>query len=164
MTTWWEIVEKFKPEPIALAPMQETVVGTVPVNSELSRAKPTFLPVPHNCCEDPTTHFRHLNGAQVLGPVPALREQREEIVAPHQRRMALPPIPDGVRLACWDPKQPPVVLQQCSVVIDVEKFVLATLEQLQARIEGKDFLAGNWSLRELIERLEQVGVKVEVTR
>jgi len=43
-----------------------------------------------------------------------------------------------------------------------ESFVDAAILQLTARLEGKDFLAGNWSLRELVERLEQVGVAVEV--
>ena len=94
--------------------------------------------------------------------VPELRQQREEIVALLQRRTALPPMPNGVRLVRWAPKQPPVVLEQCSVVIDVDKFIFATLAQLRARLEGKDFLAGNWPLRELIERLEQVGIEVEM--
>jgi hypothetical protein len=47
-------------------------------------------------------------------------------------------------------------------VIDVDKFISSTLAQLQARLEGRDFLAGNWGQRDLIERLEQVGVEVEV--
>jgi len=96
--------------------------------------------------------------------VSELRQQRDQIVALLKRRTALPPMPADVRLVRWAPKQPPVVLEQCSVVIDIDKFISATLAQLQARLEGKDFLAGNWPLRDLIERLEQVGVKVEVTR
>jgi hypothetical protein len=44
----------------------------------------------------------------------------------------------------------------------VPKFVAATMLQLRARLEGKDSLAGNWSLRELLDRLEQVGVAVEI--
>jgi hypothetical protein len=65
-------------------------------------------------------------------------------------------------ISALGPKQPPVVLQQCSLVIDVEKFISATLAPLRARLEGKDFPAGNWQKRELIERLEQVGIEVEV--
>jgi len=94
--------------------------------------------------------------------VAELRQQRDKIVALLQQRTALPPMPPGVRLVRWAPKQPPVVLQQWSVVIDVDKFISATLAQLRARLEGKDFLAGNWGQRDLIERLEQVGVEVEV--
>ena len=94
--------------------------------------------------------------------VSELRQRRGEIVVLLQQRTALPPMPPGVRLVRWAPKEPPVLLQQCSVVIDVEKFISATLAQLRARLEGRDFLAGNWRQRELIERLEQVGVEVEV--
>ena len=42
------------------------------------------------------------------------------------------------------------------------KFIAATLLQIQARLDGKDYVAGNWSLRELVDRLEQVGVAVKV--
>jgi hypothetical protein len=94
--------------------------------------------------------------------VSELRQQRGEIVALLQQRTASLSMPPGVRLVRWAPKEPPVLLHQCSVVIDVEKFISATLAQLWARLEGKDFLAGNWPQRELIERLEQVGVEVEV--
>jgi len=94
--------------------------------------------------------------------VPEVQRQRGAIVELLGRRRSIPPMPSGVRLLRWSPKTPPVVLQQCSVVIDVEKFIVATLAQLKARLQGKDFAAGNWSKRELIERLEQVGVEVEV--
>jgi hypothetical protein len=96
--------------------------------------------------------------------VPELQQQREGIVALLQRRAALPPIPAGIRLVRWAPKQPPVVLEHCSVVNDVEKFARYTLEQLGHALEGRNWLAGNWSIRDLVERLEQVGVKVDVNR
>src|SRR5512135_1982415 len=35
---------------------------------------------------------------------------------------------------------------------------------LRHGLDGKDFLAGKWSVRELVERLEQVGVQVQVER
>jgi hypothetical protein len=94
--------------------------------------------------------------------VAELQQQRGEVVALLQGRSAPQAMPPGVRLVRWAPKQPPVVLQHCSVVIDVDKFISSTLAQLQARLGGKDFLAGNRPTRELIERLEQVGVEVEV--
>jgi hypothetical protein len=96
--------------------------------------------------------------------VPKLRQRREEIIALLEGKPALPTMPPGVRLVRWHPKQPPLVLEQYSVVIDVEKFISSTLAQLRARLEGKDFAAGNWTLRELIERLEQAGVEVAVDR
>lgn len=113
-----------------------------------------------------------LNGEHIKYSIPKpaawlvaeLRQQRDKIVPLLQQRTALPPMPPGVRLVRWAPKQPPVVLQRCFIVIDVEKFISATLAQLRARLEGNDFLAGNWSERELVERLEQLGAEVEVER
>lgn len=71
-------------------------------------------------------------------------------------------MPAGVRLVRWEPKDPPVAIVRMGIVNDVDKFIGTTLRELRARLEGKDFLAGNWSLRELIERLEQVGVEIEI--
>jgi hypothetical protein len=85
--------------------------------------------------------------------------------SPHEsdkQNSDLPAIPPGVRLRAWDPKQPPVVLERWSVVTDTHKFALATLEQLRAAMAGQNWLAGNWSVRELVDRLEQVGVSVEL--
>jgi hypothetical protein len=62
----------------------------------------------------------------------------------------------------WAPKKPPVAIVRMGVVTNVDKFIGATLRELRARLEGKDFLAGNWSLRELVDRLEQIGVEVKV--
>jgi hypothetical protein len=71
-------------------------------------------------------------------------------------------MPPGGRLVKWAPKKPPVAIVRMGVVTNVDKFIGATLRELRARLEGKDFLAGNWSLRELVDRLEQIGVEVKV--
>jgi hypothetical protein len=71
-------------------------------------------------------------------------------------------MPPGVRLLKWEPKNPPIAIVRMGIVSNVPKFVAATLLQLKAPLENKDFLAGNWSLRELVDRLEQVGVMVKV--
>jgi hypothetical protein len=71
-------------------------------------------------------------------------------------------MPPGVRLLQWEAKDPPIAIVRMGIVSNVDKFIDATLRELRARLEGKDFLAGNWSLRELIERLEQVGVHVKM--
>ena len=68
----------------------------------------------------------------------------------------------GARLLKWEPKKPPVVIIPTGIVTNVDTFIGATLRELRARLEGKDFLAGNWSLRELVDRLEQVGVSVMI--
>jgi hypothetical protein len=72
------------------------------------------------------------------------------------------PMPKGVRLLLWAPVRPPVVIESWAVVNDVLQFIQSTLGQLEAAMAGKHWLAGNWSVRELVDRLEQVGVKILV--
>jgi hypothetical protein len=71
-----------------------------------------------------------------------------------------PQMPKGVRLLRWAPERPPVAIESWAVVNDVPPFIQTTLDQLQAALAGENWLAGNCSVRELIDRLEQVGVKV----
>ncbi len=94
--------------------------------------------------------------------VTELKQHRDELVGLLREEGTPPPMPPGVRLLKWQPKNPPIAIVRMGIVSNVPKFVAATLLQLRARLEGKDFLAGNWSLRELVERLEQVGVAVEI--
>lgn len=89
-----------------------------------------------------------------------LRAHRDEVLRILRERETIPAMPPGVRLVCWRPKKPPVVLERWSVVNDVHAFACYTLAQLQSALQGKNWLAGNWSPAELTERLEQVGVKV----
>lgn len=111
-----------------------------------------------------------LNGGQIkykipkpaLWLVPELKQHREELIELLKEEETPPPMPIGVRLIRWEPKNPPIAIVRIGIVSNVPKFVGATLLQLQARLQGKDFLAGNWSLRELVDRLEQVGVEVKV--
>src|ERR1035441_7916398 len=73
-----------------------------------------------------------------------------------------PPMPKGVRLLQWAPQLPPVAIESWAVVNDVLQFIQTTLSQLQAAMDGRNWLAGNRSVRELVDCLEQVGVKVSV--
>jgi hypothetical protein len=73
-----------------------------------------------------------------------------------------PEMPDGVRLLRWDLKRPPVAISEISVITDPQRFAETTLRQLEAAIQRKPWNAGNWSTRDLCERLEQVGVHVRV--
>ncbi len=75
-----------------------------------------------------------------------------------------PAMPDGVRLLRWDLKQPPVEISRVSVVMDPQKFALSTLRQLNAALRGRYWGAGNRNVRDLIERLEQVGIRVTVAQ
>ena len=73
-------------------------------------------------------------------------------------------MPAGVRLLRWAPKQPPIAVTTFSVVTDPQKFIEGTLQQLEAALRGNVMAAGNWSVRDLCERLEQVGVRVDVVQ
>jgi hypothetical protein len=94
--------------------------------------------------------------------VTELKQHREELIGLLREEGTPPPMPPGVRLLKWQPKDPPIAIVHMGIVSNVDKFVAVTLLQLRARLEGKDSLAGNWSLRELVDRLEQVGVAVGI--
>lgn len=111
-----------------------------------------------------------LNGSQIKYAIPKrarwliseLKQNREELVRLLRGERTPAPMPPGVRLLKWDPKTPPVAIVRMGIVTNVDLFIDSTLRELRARLEGKNFLAGNWSLRELVDRLEQVGVRVQV--
>jgi hypothetical protein len=94
--------------------------------------------------------------------VPELRRLRNEVLVLLKKRPVIPPLPNGVSVVEWAPKQAPVVLTRCSVVVDVPKFIYATLRELEATLAGKEWLGGNRSVREILERLEQVGLTLRI--
>jgi len=71
-------------------------------------------------------------------------------------------MPEGVRLINWEPKPAPVILTHYAVVTDVSRFIHITLLELKAALAGKRWQSGHWSVRELVDRLEECGVRVEV--
>lgn len=79
-------------------------------------------------------------------------------------RSGPPSMPEGVTLLAWEPKQAPVALSMCSVVIDTQKFAVTTLQQLDAALRGNSWAAANWSVRDLCERLEEVGIRVAIAQ
>jgi hypothetical protein len=86
-----------------------------------------------------------------------LREHKPEII----RALAvIPPMPEGVRLVSWNPKPAPVALVRIGIVVDVPRFVAMTLLELKAALAGKRWQAGHWTVRELVDRLEQCGIVV----
>ncbi len=71
----------------------------------------------------------------------------------------IPPMPPGVHLVEWKPKEPPIAIETCAVVINSARFAKSTLEQLRiALIEPKRWVG--WSVPQLLDRLAQVGVLV----
>jgi hypothetical protein len=86
-----------------------------------------------------------------------LRQHKAEIMAELAQRLTMPA---GVRLLRWEPKEPPIRLSECATVTDTDKFVRTTLRQLDARLRGEDWRAGNWPLSTLLARLEMCGCNV----
>lgn len=68
-----------------------------------------------------------------------------------------------MRLVHWEPKPAPVVLTHYSVVTDVDRFIRMTILELKAALVGKRWQAGHRSVRDLVDRLQQCGVRVEVS-
>ena len=69
-----------------------------------------------------------------------------------------PPMPAGVRLIRWEPKDAPVRLSEyASVETDVPKFIATTLRELDNHLRGKTWLSGNWGLSGLLARLAARG-------
>jgi hypothetical protein len=71
-----------------------------------------------------------------------------------------PVMPAGIRLISWSPKDAPVRLSECETVTATEKFIRSTLQQLEAQLSGKGWLAGGWGLSGLLARLEACGCRV----
>jgi len=93
-----------------------------------------------------------------------LRAHKAEVLSLLRRREVIPALPPGVRLLAWELKEPPVILTHYAVVTDVPRFVAMTLLELKAALAGKPWQAGHWSVRELVDRLEECGVRVEVEK
>lgn len=92
--------------------------------------------------------------------VDELRAHRDDVLRWVEERESICPMPPGVRLVRWGPKEAPVAIESCSVVVDVPLFIRTTLEQLGRALRNPKVWAG-WSVPQLVERLRQVGVKVE---
>lgn len=91
--------------------------------------------------------------------VSMIRARKPEIVELLAQR---PAMPAGVRLLAYLPVAAPVRLSQAETVIDCGKFIQSTLRQVDARLHGKNWLAGNLPLSGLVERLAAVGCVIEL--
>lgn len=73
-----------------------------------------------------------------------------------------PSLPRGVRLVRYEPKAPPISIDVCSVVIDIEKFIRGELTELCARLHNPVQIRGGWGVFTILDRLRQVGLEVEI--
>jgi hypothetical protein len=92
-----------------------------------------------------------------------LRKHREKVRAFLQERAVIPAMSPGVRLVHWEPKPAPVILTHYAVVTDVPRFISMTLLELKAALAGRRWQAGHRSVRELVDRLEQCGIILQVS-
>jgi hypothetical protein len=90
---------------------------------------------------------------------PLLEQVTPQIDATEILTSAIAP---GVRLISSEPKKAPVKLTEHSVVTDVDRFIRMTLLELKAALAGQRWQSGHWSVRDLVDRLEQCGVRVEI--
>ena len=109
--------------------------------------------------------IRYTLPTRIAPLVEALRVNRKAVIHLLERRFREGlelRLPRGVKLVRWAPKAAPIVLTRWSVVMDTHQFIKARLAQVEAALCNKDCLAGSWSVQELVDRLEQVGVHIEV--
>ena len=92
-----------------------------------------------------------------------LRKRKSDVVELLRTRSAIPAMSPGVRLMHWEPKPAPVILTHYAVVTDVSRFISMTLMELKAALAGKRWQSGHRSVRELVDRLEQCGVVLQVS-
>jgi hypothetical protein len=102
-----------------------------------------------------------LQREHVFEQVDFLRARREEVAEWLRLRGTIPPMPPGVRAHSWNLKVPPVAIDSCSIVTDCDLFARTTLEQLRVALAEPKRWTG-WTLPQLIDRLRQVGVDIEV--
>jgi len=112
-----------------------------------------------------------VNGEQIRVRLPEdaahllqeLRAHKDEVLSLLRRREEIPKMPPGVRLVLWEPKPAPVILTHYAVVTDVSRFISMALLELKAALEEKRWQAGHRNVRELVDRLEQCGVSLQVS-
>lgn len=98
---------------------------------------------------------------ELAGKVAFLRDHRAEVTAFLKIRGTIPMMPPGVRLIHWNLKKSPVAIESCAVVTDTALFARTTLEQLRVALTQPKRWVG-WSVPQLVDRLAQVGVFVEL--
>jgi hypothetical protein len=99
---------------------------------------------------------------QSIGSIAELiRQQKAELLIALAPR---PPLPPHVQLIRWAPVEAPIRLCRWETVIDIDAFIRSTLRQVEARLKGQTWLAGNWALSILIDRLAAVGCFISLDK
>jgi hypothetical protein len=72
------------------------------------------------------------------------------------------PLPVGVKLLSYAPKNPPVAVTVCSVVTDVPKFIQHALGELDARLHHPVQIKAGDSVFDLLSKLADVGLELKL--
>ena len=75
-----------------------------------------------------------------------------------------PPLPKGLRLISYVPQKLPVALEQCSIVTNLELFIQSSLADLEDKLNHPNTVRWGWTVAQMLDRLRQVGLVVEVER
>jgi len=106
---------------------------------------------------------------RLAGLLARLRAQRNDVAALLRERQGVsappecPPLPPGVRLVRYTPKTPPVAIQPCSIVTNVDKFIRSYLRDLRFRLEHPEAYACT-PMCEILAKLAEVGVELALDR
>jgi hypothetical protein len=100
---------------------------------------------------------------ELSGQLAFLRTHRHEVMNFLRERAVIPLMPRGVRLVEWNLKEPPVAIEVYAVVVNPSLFARTTLAQLGIVLAEPSRWVG-WTVPQLIDRLAQVGVAVELSR
>jgi hypothetical protein len=84
------------------------------------------------------------------------------VLSPRPIPAVLQALPAGVRLVRYDPKTPPIGIDICTVVIDLEKFLETELHELNARLHSPIQIRGGWGVFTILARLRQAGLDLEI--
>jgi hypothetical protein len=93
------------------------------------------------------------DGADVADPLEGLAVRASSIC---------PPLPKGVRLLRYAPKEPPVVVSLVSVVNDMDKFIRHYLVELDARLHSPVQIRGGASVFEILSKLAEAGLELAI--
>lgn len=75
-----------------------------------------------------------------------------------------PSLPNGLRLISYAPQKPPVAVEQCSIVTNVELFIQSSLDDLEERLNHPNAVRWGWTVPQILDRLRQVGLVLEVEK
>ena len=75
-----------------------------------------------------------------------------------------PPLSSALRLISYLPKKPPVALEQCSIVTNLDLFIQTTLADLEAKLNHPTPIPWGWTVQQMLDRLRQVGLVIEIEK